>query len=339
MNVELLSSFVPEFREIFVRRYEILEYLNRTGTITEEELAEKLNISKETINYEITKLKDIGLIEVNSSMISVNKKARVNLKRFNDTYRDLNNLKELGAKVTSLLGIEEVIVVKGDYSKGDYAFYNLAAATARLINLSICEGDLMGITGGKTLRSIADKLSESKRDLGITVIPARGSLGSVVEYQSNSIAAIIADKLHCEYKLFPVPDTVSDEAMNMLLENEEVSETYQMLKHLDLLIFGVGRADEMLERKGIDKEKTKEILDQGAVSEVIGHYFDKEGKEIYVAPSSGISLQDFLKIPIVIGVCGGVEKSEAIVSISNLRKDMVLVIDESAANCILNTRR
>ncbi len=84
---------------------------------------------------------------------------------------------------------------------------------------------------------------------------------------------------------------------------------------------------------------TKEILDQGAVSEVIGHYFDKEGKEIYVAPSSGISLQDFLKIPIVIGVCGGVEKAEAIVSISNLRKDMVLVIDESAANCILNTRR
>ena len=335
MNAELISTFVPEFRDIFIRRYEILEFLNREGIVGRRTLSNKLNIPERIIREEIAKLTEMDCVSVDSSGITIKKEGRINLKRFYEVYRDLNNLTELGNRIASLLGIAETIVVKGDSSSDDYAFINLGSATARLINLSICDGDYMGITGGKTLRAIADRLSENKRDLDLTIIPARGSLGKVADYQSNSIAATMATKLHCNYKVLPVPDAVSKEALNMLLENEEVSETYNMLKNLDLFIFGIGRADEMLQRKGIDEATKKEILDKGAVSEVIGHYFDIKGKEIYEAKSIGISLKDFLKIPRVFAVAGGAEKAEAIISISNLRSDMVLVIDESAAKEII----
>ena len=45
-------------------------------------------------------------------------------------------------------------------------------------------------------------------------------------------------------------------------------------------------------------------------------------------------MEDFLSINDAIAVAGGEEKAEAIIAISQLRKDLVLVIDEAAANKI-----
>ncbi|MDO5040622.1 MAG: sugar-binding domain-containing protein [Peptoniphilus sp.] len=339
MNVELLSSFVPEFRNIFIRRYEILEYLNREGAVGRRTLSKKLKISERIIRDEIERLKEMNYVYVNSAGVNIKKEGKVNLKRFSEVYRELNNLTELGNRIASFLEIEEVVVVKGDSSKDDYAFTNLGAATAGLINVSMCDGDYIGVTGGKTLSAIADVLSENKRELDLTIIPARGTLGKNVEYQANSVASKIAERLNCDYRILPVPDAAPDKALNILLENEDIHRTYEMLKELDLLIFSIGRADEMLERKGADPQEKKEILERGAVSEVIGHYFDIKGEEVYTSQSVGISLEDFLNIPRVFGIAGGAEKAEAIISISKLRSDMVLVIDESAANCIINSRR
>lgn len=339
MNIENITTFVPEFRDIFIRRYEILDFLNKEGTLGRRTLSSKMDISERIIREEISVLRDIYCVDVSAAGISITEEGRLNLKNLSNIYRDLNNLTNLGKKIALILNVDEVFVVKGDTKKSDHAYINIGSETAKIIKSVISRGNILGVTGGRTLSFIGDEMEESKEDLDITVIPARGSLGRSAKNQANSIASKIATKLKGEYQLLPVPDTASEEAMKMLMENEEVKEAYSKLKSLDILVFGIGRADIMLERRRMSDDIKAEILKKKAVAEAFGHYFDIKGNEIYRSQSIGINIEDFKKIPRIIGVAGGSEKANSIISISSLRKDIILVIDESAAKEILNIRR
>lgn len=339
MNIDLLSSFVPEFKEYFIRRYEILQMLSQEGTVGRRTISTKLNLSERVIRDEINKLKEMELVLVSSAGVTITDSGKNIIKSFLELYREFNNLTELERTVEDILNVKKVIVVKGDVSKDEYVFESLGSATAKLIEGILQDGYKIGVTGGRTLSAIADEMSLNTKRKNLTVIPARGSLGRSVGYQSNSIASKLAQKLNAEYQILPVPDTASEEAMKMLMDNQEVKEAYEKLKNLDVLIFGVGRADVMTGRRGSSDELKGSILKSGAVAEAFGHYFNIKGEKVYHSQSIGITISEFLKIPNVIGVAGGDEKSEAIMSISTLRSDMVLVIDESAAKRIVNIRR
>jgi central glycolytic genes regulator len=112
-----------------------------------------------------------------------------------------------------------------------------------------------------------------------------------------------------------------------------------MLKTLDVLVYGVGRADVMAEKRGLDQGKKELLKKNNAVSEAFGHYFDKKGNVIYRSSSVGISIEDFKKIPHVIAVSGGANKAEAIMTSCKIRKDLVLVTDESAAKAIIEKNK
>lgn len=338
MNIDLVTSFVPEFRNIFILRYEILEFLNLQGTLGRRSLSTKMNISERIIRDEISILRDMNFVEVSPAGITITKEGKNNLRSLLNIYKELNNLTELSKKIESVLNVKKVIVVKGSSEELEASYKNLGIETANLIEKSLCSGDVLGVTGGKTLSSIADEMQMSDGELDVTIIPARGSLGRSAKFQANSIASKIATKLGCEYELLPVPDTASPEAMTMLMDNLEVREVYKKLKNLDILVFGIGRADVMIDRRNIDDKTRDMIFEKKAVSEAFGHYFDIDGNEVYRSQSIGITIDDFFKIPRIIGVAGGFDKVEAIISIATLRPEMVLVIDESAANEILNIK-
>lgn len=339
MDIELLSSFIPEFRKIFMQRYEILWLLSREGILGRRVISSMLNFSERVVRDEINKLKQANLVLVTSAGVTITEAGENIIDNFLELYRDLNSLTELAEVIEETLGLKKVVVVNGDVSRDENVFKSLGIAASKIINEVLKDGDNIGITGGKTLSAIADELSvkQSKKDL--TVIPARGSIGRSAEYQSNVIATKVADRLNADYKILSVPDAVSEETMKMLMDNQDVKEAYEKLQNLDILIFGLGRADVMTRRRGINEELKSKILKAGAVSEAFGHYFDIDGNEVYHSQSIGIAISEFLKIPSVIGVAGGEEKAEAIISISSLRPDMVLVIDESVANRIINIRR
>lgn len=339
MKIEKFASFVPEIREIFVRRYEILDYLNRKGTVGRRTISNNLKISERIVRFEVEKLKDLELVSVSPLGITINDKGKNNLEFFFAEYRELNSLTSLGEKIKRLLKVEKVVVTRGDISKDESFYTNLASASAEIIDSNLKNGDILGVTGGKTLSIVADQIKEYKKKSNISVIPARGSLGKDVSYQANSIASKMASKLNGQYQMLPVPDSLSKETMDMLLENSEVKEVYEKFKKINILIFGIGRADVMLSRRGINKNISNKILEDKAVAEAFGYYFDLNGKKVYHSQSIGITMEEFLNIPKVIGVAAGAEKAQAIISVSALRSDMILVIDESAANCIINTRR
>lgn len=331
MNLDILYGFVPEFRDIFVKRYEILDHICKNEIIGRRTLSGKLSLSERVVRDETYFLNECGYINISNSGMTITKEGKILLKTLKEIYRELNNLTEKGKYLTESLNVKNVIVVKGDSSIDEYSFSNLGSTAAEVISNTFCEGDYVGVTGGRTVYGIAREMKESKRNLNLTLIPARGSLGKSAEYQSNSIVATMAKKLKADYHILSLPDGIRSDALDLLLENEDVKESYEYIKKLNVLIFGIGRADTMSERRSLSGEKRQEIIGEGAVGEAFGHYFTVNGKEVHRQDSIGLTLEDFRRIPSVVGVAGGKDKAEAIIAISTLRDDMTLIIDESAA--------
>lgn len=87
------------------------------------------------------------------------------------------------------------------------------------------------------------------------IIPARGGLGKKVETQANTLAANLAYKLDASYKLLHAPDNLSDNALNSLMNEAEVKELIESIHTSNILIYGIGRADEMARRRGLEKAR------------------------------------------------------------------------------------
>ncbi|MBL7574394.1 sugar-binding transcriptional regulator [Peptoniphilus asaccharolyticus] len=334
MNLEFLMEFVPELQDLFIKRYEILKFISKNERAGRRTIAQGMNISERVVRDEIEKLKAQNFISVSSSGMRIEEKGKRFLNELSSFYREINSQRSLGIEIEKLLGVKKVFVVESGIEHSE-TVKNLGAQAASIFETIISEGDLIGVTGGETIYCVSESITSKVDRLDVTVIPARGSVGSQARFQANTIASRIANKLNAKLQLLPIPETVSKQAMEIFLSDSEMREAYEMLKSLDVLLFGIGRADVMLARRGINEEKSSEVLNCGAVSEAFGNYFNLKGERVYSQESVGISLDKFLSIPKIIGVAGGVEKAQAIISISTLRPDMVLVIDESAAHEII----
>lgn len=333
MNLEFLMEFVPELQDLFIKRYEILKFIRGNERAGRRTIAQGMNISERVVRDEIEKLKNQNFISVSSLGIGIEEKGNRFLNELSSFYREINSRRSLGIEIEKLLGVKKVFVVEsGTHIE---TVENLGAQAASIFETIISEGDLIGVTGGETIYSVSESIVSRDEKFDVTVIPARGSVGSQARFQANTIASRIANKLNAKLQLLPIPETVSKQAMEIFLSDSEMREAYEMLKSLDVLLFGIGRADVMLARRGINEEKSSKVLNCGAVSEAFGNYFNLKGDRVYSQESVGISLDKFLSIPKIIGVAGGVEKAQAIISISTLSPDMVLVIDESAAHEII----
>ncbi|KXO16413.1 hypothetical protein LV469_07150 [Peptoniphilus sp. GNH] len=332
--MEDLFDFIPEAREIFTRRFEILEFIIQQDLAGRRRISSRLGLSERVVRDEIEFLRFNDLVLVEAAGVKPTKKALMTYKELRPVYEEAASLKLISSKLCDLLKIDRAIVVRGNVEEDEDIFINLGDACVDFVKDLVKKGDIIGVTGGRSLREVANRAKDLKVD-DLMVVPARGSLGKIPMYQANTVAAIMAEGFRASYNILAVPDMVDEKTLNMLLKNEEVKEVYDLVRNIDILIFGLGRADVMGQKRGLDQKTRNEILKRGAVGEAFGHYFDLDGQEIYSQESFGISKEEFLKIKKVVAVAGGAKKAQALVSIAKMRPSMSLVTDEGLAREVL----
>ncbi len=109
-----------------------------------------------------------------------------------------------------------------------------------------------------------------------------------------------------------------------------------MLENLDILLFGIAKADMMAKRRQFDDESITDLVKKEAVAEAFGYYFDKEGNIVHEITTIGVELEKLNKVKELIAVAGGVDKAEAIAAVCKINRNLVLVTDEEVAKKILN---
>ncbi|NLY46123.1 MAG: sugar-binding transcriptional regulator [Tissierella sp.] len=334
-TIEIIKKMAPEIIELIEKRYLILRSIFYNQPIGRRAISNELGLKERNVRDEVNILKDQGLINIDNMGMYITEDGKELIIELSTLYGDLKGLTSIEKALQKKLNIKKVYILPGTFLEDNTVIKDMAKVVTKLLADIIQPKDIIGITGGNTMAGIVNEFLKDSKKRDIVVTPARGGLGSDLNTQSNSIAAKLADQLGGSYKLLYVPDGLDGEAFDHMLKNREVRESIETINQMNILLFGIGRADTMAIRRQLPTNKVDELLNKGAVAEAFGHYFDINGKEIWEYKTIGLTLEKFKTLEKILGVAGGEDKAQAILAISTLNPNMVLVTDEAAARKIL----
>ena len=322
--LKIQQKLIPQVIELMERRYSILRQISLSEPVGRRTLSNILDISERVVRSETEFLKEQGLIDVAVSGMTITYEGIKLLDELKDVINDVMGLSTLQEKVKNKLGIKKVLLVSGSFDSNNSLIKDVARCGSEYFLSVLKDGDTVSVTGGSTMLVFANSIKTDKRYNDVTVVPARGSMGKDVEIQSNNIVAITSKKLHSQYKLLNIPDELGEESMKMLSQEPEIKNTLDYIQKTDVLVFAIGKADEMAK-----------IISKGAVGEAFGHYFNENGEIVYKLNTAGIDLETFKNVEESIAIFAGKRKANALIALSNINKNIVLITDEESAQAIL----
>lgn len=337
--IDTIQRIAPEVTELVQRRYLILRAVHFMEPVGRRALARQMNSSERTIRNEIEVLKELDLIQSDSAGMRISEAGYQILEDLKEYIRRAHGLAELERDLTKALGVQQVIVVPGDSDQDQVVKKEMARATARFLRQVLKDGDTLAVTGGTTLSEVATSFPENGKSKAVTVVPARGGLGENVALQANTIAAKLAASLGGQYRLLHAPDDVDAELLDTIASEPRIREVMALGRRAQVLLHGIGTAEEMAKRRGLDEHRLMQLIVDGAVGEAFGYYFDSDGKIVYSTSSIGLRLEDLGKIPMVVAVGGGRSKAYAVLSVLSTGYCDVCITDEGAARRLMNLKK
>ncbi|WP_297519344.1 sugar-binding transcriptional regulator [uncultured Clostridium sp.] len=334
--LNLQKIIVPELVEVLEKRYSILRTINYNAPIGRRMLASKLDLGERIVRTEVNFLKDQNLIEISTPGMTVTSEGIKILDDLKWFIHELKGLSQVEQKVKELLKVRKVIVIPGNVRQDKSILPDLGKAASTYISKTVKNNDIIAITGGSAVKELVDSFHKMQNMQGILVVPARGGMGKKVETQANTLAANLSEKLKGSYKMLHIPENVNANILKSLYEQDDIREVIDLIKSANILIYGIGRADKMVLKRGISEEQQQKLLDSGAIGEAFGCYFDNESKVISVSTSPGININSLKNVREEIAVAGGDDKVEAIIATLFNNNKVVLVTDECAAEKIIS---
>lgn len=330
---ELQRKIAPELVAAIEDRYAILRHIRYAQPVGRRALAVMLAASERTVRAHIDFLKVAGFIDFSPLGMSITNAGNEILDDLSDYVRALSGLSELEQELVEGLGLEQVIIIRGNCDEDTTVKRDLGRAAAGVLGQHLGDNMIIAVSGGSMMAQVAESISFYVPTT--TVVPSRGGLGERVEYQANTIAAVMATKLGGKYRMLHIPDGVGEEALEVILARDvNVRAVAQMIKQADILLTGIGEAAAMASRRGFDRPTIEQLQQLGGIGEALGHYCTLKGEIVYTTSSVGLHLNDLAGIGKVVAVASGRQKAGAIVAVIAAGGQDILVTDEAAAKAI-----
>ncbi len=333
--LKLQQKIIPEMIELIEKRYNILRNIYYNQPIGRRVLARNLELSERVVRTEINFLREQNFIDITLPGMTITSEGEEIIDKLKDFIHEIKGLSELENSLKKKLGVKGVIIVPGNSDEDITVLKELGRASANYLKSILHDRQIVAITGGSTVKDVIDNIFKINNLNNVMVVPARGGMGRNLETQANTLVSNLANKLNCNYKLLHVPDNLSTEAMNAMMKEKDVKEVLKIIDNADILIYGIGRANDMARRRGLAADEINHLIDKGAVGEAFGYYFNRQGEVVYSTPTMGIRNEQASKIEHLIAAAGGKCKAEAIISTEINNSNSVLITDEGAAREIL----
>lgn len=321
------KRIVPEIVSVLKERYKILNHLVYEEPIGRRTLAAVTDLPERTVRSHIELMRTNGLVDIYKPGIYLTDEGQAIVPKLRNFLNELDRIGELEHRLTEALHINRVIITPTD---GTLMVKKLGYTASKLLQKLLKPNAVVAISGGSTMAALAEEMP--LLPLEPTVVPARGGVGEVVEYQANVIASVLAERLRGTYKMLHLPDGLSQDSLHMLMTCEpQIKEIGDLVNRTDVLLFGIGTAMRMADQRHIGDDIRQILVENHAVGEALGQYCDIEGNLIYSTNNIGLSLPDVAEVPNVIAVAGGEDKAGAIIGVMRACKKGILIIDEQAA--------
>ena len=94
------------------------------------------------------------------------------------------------------------------------------------------------------------------------------------------VAERFAQKLGGYYRFLHLPDGLSGAAADELARLPQVREPLELVRHADVLLYGIGRAMDLAQRRGLSRVEQETLREEGAVAEALGFYLSADGRVV-----------------------------------------------------------
>lgn len=249
---------------------------------------------------------------------------------------------ELEAQVRSRFGLSTVIVIK---ALEDLTSTDLRCAVGHFasgaLDALIKPRDIVALAGGRTIYELVQHLPEP-RNKALTVVQAMGSVDSNVSaFDAQEVGRVMAQRLGGSFLALNTPAYIPEKrTRDALLKLPQVRAVHEHLGRARLALVGLGTLENsvFVERGALSPGDIADLRKSGAVGELCGRFFDRGGAECdtpWRDQVMSVELGQLHKIPHVIAVVSGKDRSPAIAAAIRGKLLNGLIIDESGATALL----
>ena len=335
----ILQKVLPEAFETMLRRYHILDVINREEPIGRRLLSERVHLTERIIRKEVDALKINRLITSSSAGMSLTIDGHETLDELSELLESYTQFYEMEKELAKRLGIQACVIIPGNLDEDSTVLPKMADQTVEIMNRLL--GDkkqIISVMGGTTLNEVANYMdSDLGKNRELLFVPARGGLGDDPMIEANVIAQRMAQQTGGQFHGLYAPEYVHEQIYEELLKEPEIKNTLQLVESASLILYSIGNPIEMAKRRGLNESTLQLLIDKKAVAEAFGEFIDKDGNIVYKLSNIGLQSSSLQKIEHIVTVAGGSKKANAIKSyLKTAPSHTWLITDEAAANKILN---
>ncbi len=291
----------------------------------QEEIAKKLNVSRQTAQRLVSLSVSEGLVKVRLD-------------------HPIGRCMELAEKLGQRYALDLVEVVPSD-PESESTVVGVAQAAAAEIErrLRAPEPIIMAIGTGRTLKAAIEQLTPMDAPQH-KIVSLTGNIAPDGSASYYNVIFTMADTVKA--RMFPMPLPViasSPEEREMLLRQPMVKETLALAAKADITFIGIGDLgpDAPLYLDGfITKDELKALQKAGAIGEIVGWAFDAQGKMIQGLTNARVASAPMppRESSLVVALAMGEKKLPGVIAALNRRLVNGLITDERTAAKLLARR-
>lgn len=286
--------------------------------LTQDEIAKRLGFTRQKVNQIINGLKEQDIVHIT-------------VRGFEEENIALESALE------EKFGLRECIVVS-DYGEPETAIYKVALIAAQYLEGIIRNGDIIGVSWGRTLSMLVDQMEFSHK-ADCRVVSLLGALNMTQKISTaDELARNFANKLDCPSVMLYAPLIVDHpETKKWLMEERHIKQSFDFMRRCDLAILGIGTltADTSIYGREV---LSKEEIPEGFVGDIATNLVRTDGSFDFNPLQDRLLAADMeiLKsIPNTIAVAAGAEKKDAICGALRSGCINTLIIDETTAKLLM----
>jgi len=297
--------------------------------MTQAQIAEHLRLSRQKTQRILEEAREKGVVSITIHPIT-------------EIYSDLEEGLE------KRYGLSEALIVETtDPNNQNVIAREVGAGAAEYLTRVIRPNDKVVLSWGNSLLGMVSSLNATSHTQvrNLQLIQGLGGLGDPnVAIHGAELVRRAARALGALAVLFPAPAIAATKALrDAIYRDSYVAHTLELARSANLAFVGIGSSDNDSIAvpdlwRFLPRSVLPNLLKKGAVGSINLRYFDRNGQ---LVPSEindriiGLTLDEFKRIPRVVGIAGGSAKVEAIRAALRAKLLNVLVTDNITATMLL----
>ena len=290
--------------------------------VTQAEIGKKLTLSRPTISRLLQFAREKNIVKIS----------------INDP---LSNIEDLQHQLKEKYQLKDVIISTPESNETAEILSSLGKATARYLDKKVKDNDVIGVSWGRTLVSVARQLIPNDRK-NVQVIYLKGTVANSTH--NNYVVEVTKcfnKCYHTQAQILPLPLIFENKQIKeMVIKDKFINEILDTGKRTSVALFTVETTeqDATLFELGYFNDQQIKTLQEKAAGDLVSRFIDERGKIVDDQLNDrtvAIALDDLKQARESVLIAGGMNKLKAIKAALAGKYANVLVTDSLVAQHLL----